>query len=97
MNKGFTLLEMVIVVSVLSILFLLAIPNIQTVMNMIENKGCDAQVKVVDTAIIEFKLIYGDYPKSVNDLINAGLITQKQQKCPDNTNISISNNQAYVR
>ena len=35
MKRGFTLLEMIIVVSVLAILFLLSVPNIQRVMKIV--------------------------------------------------------------
>ena len=39
MKRGFTLLEMIIVVSVLAILFLLSVPNIQRVMKIVDEKG----------------------------------------------------------
>ncbi|MFQ8583073.1 MAG: prepilin-type N-terminal cleavage/methylation domain-containing protein [Holdemania massiliensis] len=45
MKRGFTLLEMIIVVSVLAILFLLSVPNIQQVMKIVDEKGCAAQLK----------------------------------------------------
>lgn len=96
-NKGFTLLEMVVVVSVLAALFLLAIPNIKLVLDMVDEKGCDAQVKVADTAIIEFKLIYGQYPNSVNDLVNAGLLSKNQVTCPNGKLISVNAGQAYAK
>ncbi len=72
-ENGFTLLEMIIVMMVLSILFLLTVPNIQKVAAIIENKGCDALTKVVDSAILEYKLEYGVTPSSIYDLINEGL------------------------
>jgi competence protein ComGC len=48
-QKGFTLLEMIIVVTIISILFLLTVPNIQKVLGIVDKKGCDALVKVVDS------------------------------------------------
>ncbi|MCI6272960.1 MAG: prepilin-type N-terminal cleavage/methylation domain-containing protein [Erysipelotrichaceae bacterium] len=97
MKKGFTLLEMIIVVSVLSILFLLAVPNISKVMKSIEDKGCDALVKVVDTAIIQYKLDFDEYPNSTSDLINSGLLNENQIKCKNNKIINILNGQAYAQ
>ena len=97
MKKGFTLLEMIIVVSVLSILFLLAVPNISKVMKSIENKGCDAMVKVVDTAIIQYKLDFDEYPNSTSDLINSGLLNENQIKCKNNKIINILDGQAYAQ
>ena len=51
MKKGFTLLEMIIVLTIISIIFLLTVPNIQTVLGIVNNKGCEALVKTVDSAI----------------------------------------------
>ena len=56
MKKGFTLLEMIIVVTIVSILFLLTVPNIQKVIGVVDDKGCEAQIKVVDSAILEYRL-----------------------------------------
>ena len=58
MKKGFTLLEMIIVVTIVSILFILSVPNIQKVLGIVNEKGCDALVKVVDSAILEYRLAY---------------------------------------
>ncbi len=46
--KGFTLLEMIVVVMIISILFLLTVPNVSKIMNSVESVGCDALLKVVD-------------------------------------------------
>lgn len=97
MKKGFTLLEMMIVISVLSILFLLAVPNIQKVIATVDKKGCDALVKVVDSAILQFKLSFDEYPNDVGDLINAGLLNEGQSRCSDGRSISISNGQASAQ
>lgn len=94
MKKGFTLLEMIIVVSVLSILFLLAVPNIQKVMKIVDAKGCDALLKVVDSAILQYKLDYDEYPGSINDLVNAGLLNENQTHCSNGNVIGIYDGQA---
>ncbi len=97
MKKGFTLLEMVIVISVLSVIFLLTVPNIQRVMRIIDKKGCDALVKVVDSAILQFKLEYDVYPYDVNDLVDAGLLNIEQTSCNDANVISIIEGKAYAK
>lgn len=88
---------MVVVVSVLSVMFLLTVPNIQKVMNIVERKGCDALVKVVDSAILQYKLNYNEYPASVYDLVNAGLLTSDQIECSNGEIISIIDGQAYAQ
>lgn len=95
-KKGFTLLEMTIVVLIISVLFLLTVPNIQKTLTIVNNKGCKALEKVADSAIIQYKLEYDEYPSSVQDLISAGLLTEDQVKCDGNHTLSISDGQAYV-
>ena len=97
MKRGFTLLEMVVVLTVLSIIFLLTVPNIQNILSLVETKGCDAQLKVIDTAVIQYKLQYDHYPNSMADLLNSGIISQSQTKCQNGSMIYLSNNQAYVQ
>ena len=94
--QGFTLLEMIVVVLIISILFLLTIPNVSKVMESVENVGCDALTKVVDAAIIEFKLDYDEYPSSINDLISGGYITSEQATCSNGKAITISDGHAYA-
>lgn len=97
MNKnGFTLLEMIIVIMVLSVLFLLTVPNIQKVAGIIENKGCDALVKVVDSAVLEYKLETGSYPTSVSQLIAEGFLREGQDDCSNGKSISIYQGQAFA-
>lgn len=97
MKKGFNLLEMIIVVSVLSILFLLTVPNIQKVIGIVDRKGCDALVKVVDSAILQYKLDFDEYPTDVDDLVQAGLIDESQTTCSNNQIILIQDGQAYAQ
>ena len=96
MKKGFTLLEMIIVVSIISILFILTVPNIQKVLAVVNKKGCDALVKVVDSAILEYRLEYGRDPGSTADLIHAGFMSDGQTKCEDGRTISIYGGQAQA-
>ena len=53
-KKGFTLLEMVVVVMIIAILFLLTIPNVSKVIDSVDNNACDALTRVVDSAIVQY-------------------------------------------
>ena len=97
MKRGFTLLEMIIVGSVLAILFLLSVPNIQRVMKIVDEKGCAAQLKVIDSAILQYKLDTGQLPLRINDLVSAGLLTKQQTECSGGEQLEIREGQAYVR
>ena len=94
MKKGFTLIEMVLVMSVIVIIFLLTLPNIQQTLGIVNNKGCDAQIKVIDAAILQYQLKFDAIPTSISQLVEAGLITQRQTQCQDLGGIRIENGQA---
>lgn len=96
-NKGFTLLEMVVVVMIVSILFLLTVPNISKVMGSVDAKGCDALTKVVDSAIIQYRLDNGNYPASVNELVDGGYLSSSQTKCSSGESIGIVDGHAVYK
>ena len=48
-DKGFTLIEMLIVLFVISILMIITIPNITKNQSAIKSKGCEAFVNIIDT------------------------------------------------
>ena len=93
---GFTLLEMTIVVIIISILFLLSVPNIQKTLAIVNQKGCAAIEKVADAAILEYRLEYGEYPGSAQDLGNAGLLSENQLSCDGFRSLTIVNGQAVM-
>ncbi len=97
MRKAFTLIEMVIVLMVIGTLFLLMIPNINKVMNMINEKSCENQVKIVDTAIIEYQILYDELPNSIDDLVEEGLLIEKQIRCQNNKTIEIIDGKAEIQ
>ena len=83
-KKGFTLLEMTVVVLIVSVLFLLVVPNIRQTMDIVNERGCRALEKVGDAAILEYRMEYDEYPGDVQDLVSAGLLTDKQTTCDNN-------------
>ncbi|MBE6107958.1 MAG: prepilin-type N-terminal cleavage/methylation domain-containing protein [Erysipelotrichaceae bacterium] len=96
-KKGFTLLEMILVVSVLSVLFLLTVPSIQKVLAVVDEKGCSALVKVADAAIVQYRLETGDFPDDVYDLISHGYLNESQLECSNGKIIVISGGEADAR
>ena len=97
MKKGFTLIEMTVVVCILSIILLLTVPNIQKVIRIVDDKGCKALEKVVDSAILEYKLAYDVYPDDIDDLINAGLLDDSQSKCSNGKSVMIYDGKAMAQ
>ena len=97
MRKGFTMLEMILVIAVLSALLILTVPNIQKVLGIVNRKGCDAQLKIVDTAILEYTIARGGEPQSIGDLIDEGLLSERQRYCQNHDEIVLDNGQASIR
>ena len=95
-KAGFTLLEMTVVVIIISVLFLLSVPNIQKTLGIVNDKGCKAIEKVADAAILQYKMEYDEYPGSPMDLVNAGLLSEEQLKCDGSKSLIIVNGQAKV-
>jgi prepilin-type N-terminal cleavage/methylation domain-containing protein len=55
-EKGFTLIEMMIVLLVISILIMITIPNITTQQKVIRGKGCEAYINMVQAQVEAYKM-----------------------------------------
>lgn len=94
MKRAFTLIEMVLVMSVIVIIFLLTLPNIQKTMGVVNSKGCEAQLKIVDAAILQSTLKNDRTPTSISELVNDGFLSSRQASCADGGAIRIEGGQA---
>lgn len=89
-KKGFTLVELLVVIVILVIIMSIAIPSITSSLDRSKAKQRDAKVKLIESAAE----IYADRhigtttvsttKVSVSDLYNEGLITIEQLKDPFN-------------
>lgn len=97
MKKGFTILEMIIVLSVIALIFLITLPNIQQKQTIIQNKGCDALVEVVNSQILLFELDTLEKPDGIDDLISGGYLKDSQRRCPNGDQIEVIDGEAEVQ
>ena len=88
-NKGFTLIEMLIVLLIISILILVTIPNVTKHFATIDEKGCDAYVAMVQGQVEAYKIDKMEFP-DVSDLIEEGYISTEGAKCPSGEDIIIN-------
>ncbi|HEM2778583.1 prepilin-type N-terminal cleavage/methylation domain-containing protein [Streptococcus suis] len=77
--KGFTLVEMLVVLGIISLLLLLFVPNLSQQKDAIQKKGNAAVIKVVESQMELYELEH-DKEATVEDLQQAGYITEKQAK-----------------
>lgn len=86
-EEGFTLIEMMIVLLIISVLVLIAIPNVTKHSKSIDEKGCEAYVKMVEGQVAAYKMEKHADP-SVEDLERDGYLPNGA-KCPDGSEVSI--------
>jgi competence protein ComGC len=86
-QKGFTLIEMMIVLLVISVLLVITVPNVTKNNSSINEKGCEAFVKMVQGQVQAYELDDNELPVSVAALKAGGYITQ--EKCPSGKEIII--------
>ena len=96
-QEGFTILEMMIVLSIVALLFLLTLPNIQQKEAIIEKKGCEALTSVVDAQILLYEIDTLQTPTSVDQLVSKGYLKESQKRCPDGRKIVIRGGQTYAQ
>ncbi|HEL1711137.1 TPA: prepilin-type N-terminal cleavage/methylation domain-containing protein [Streptococcus suis] len=77
--KGFTLVEMLVVLGIISLLLLLFVPNLSQQKDAIQKKGDAAVVKVVESQMELYELEH-DEEATVADLQAKSYITEKQAK-----------------
>jgi competence protein ComGC len=61
-EKGFTLVEMMIVMLVISVLLIVTIPNVAKHNANINDKGCDAFVKMVQAQVQSYQIKHNKIP-----------------------------------
>ena len=88
-DKGFTLIEMLIVLMIISVLIILVVPNLSGKSQSVHDTGCDALVKVVQAQTDLYFLDEGEYPSSVSAL-TPNYISEEQTECPNGDTITIS-------
>ncbi|GKV68090.1 competence protein ComGC [Sporosarcina sp. NCCP-2716] len=87
-EQGFTLIEMMIVLLIISVLILVAIPNVTKHSKSIDDKGCDAYLKMVEGQVQAYKMDKKKFPATIGELSTAEYLPDNA-KCPDGSELSI--------
>ncbi|MGL5979249.1 MAG: competence type IV pilus major pilin ComGC [Erysipelotrichaceae bacterium] len=95
-KKGFTILEMMFVLGIVALLFLLTLPNIQQKQTIIDDKGCEALIEVVNAQILLYQIEHLEPPTSISDLISEGYLKESQRRCPSGITIELSDGEAFA-
>ena len=95
-KKGFTLIEMLLVLLIISVLLILIIPNIAKQSEHIQKTGCSAQLKLIETQIEAYTLKFNRKPTSIEDLVQEGYIKEGQKSCKNGDTIILRGGEAIV-
>jgi competence protein ComGC len=82
-EKGFTLVEMMIVMLVISVLLIITIPNVAKHNTNINTKGCEAYVKMVQAQVQSYIMENNKVP-TMADLISKDYLNE-DSGCPNGT------------
>ncbi|MFC5713355.1 competence type IV pilus major pilin ComGC [Thalassorhabdus alkalitolerans] len=88
-QKGFTLIEMMIVLLIITVLLLIAVPNMVKNNSVAQSKGCEATVDLLQTQVATYEVEHGDRPSSLNNLLEEGYVDRIT--CPDGSSLTLSN------
>lgn len=90
-QKGFTLIEMVMVLFIISVLMLLIVPNVVKQKNQIDTQGTEALVTVIQTQVELYELDGHTEAATFSALESQGYLSVKQVKQATAKSISITN------
>lgn len=84
---GFTLIEMLIVILIISILLLIAVPNMAKNSNVVKEKSCEATIQLLQSQVAAYEVEKGELPADfsvMDDYID-------HWKCPDGQELELDN------
>ncbi|AZU63325.1 competence type IV pilus major pilin ComGC [Neobacillus mesonae] len=88
-EKGFTLIEMMIVMLIISVLLIITIPNVTKHNSNINEKGCQAYVKMVQAEVQAYQVDKNKIP-TLTELKSEGYIKDDKQGCPNGKAVEIN-------
>lgn len=68
-KKGFTLIELIVVVAILAFLATLAIPRVTKVISKARDKTYEANITIIKNALERYYVDYERYPDKIEDLV----------------------------
>jgi competence protein ComGC len=89
-QEGFTLIEMMIVLMIISVLLIITVPNVTKHNANINNKGCEAYIQMVQAQVQAYEMDKQALPTNIQDLINEKYLKSDKSACGKGTVLTIS-------
>lgn len=93
-ERGFTLIEMMIVLMIISILLLIAIPNMTSNNKVANDRGCDATIDLLQAQVGAYYVENKKYPENLEALKDKFVDTIE---CPNGTKLILDENRKVVK
>lgn len=68
-EKGFTLMEMLVVLFIIGVILAIALPNLTKTGDSAQKKADQANIKMLEAQAENYRLAEGKYPKELGDLV----------------------------
>lgn len=88
-QRGFTLIEMLIVMLIITVLIAIAIPNVSKQTSAVDEKGCLAFVQMVQGQVESYRMDNKKIP-TLTDLEDEGYLKTGETNCPNGDVVNIS-------
>lgn len=80
-ERGFTLIEMLVVLFIIGLIIAIAIPNLKAAGETAQTRADEANRKLISAQADNYYLEYGEYPASVHELVRRGYL-RSVPRCP---------------
>lgn len=84
-ERAFTLIEMIIVMTIISILLLIIVPNMAKNTKVVNKKSCEATIKLLQSQVGVYEMEKESKPTSIEDLAEY----VDRTDCPDKTELQL--------
>lgn len=74
-KKGFTLVELMVVVVILGILVAIAVPVYNATTSNAETRACQANIRTLNGTCSQYRIDKNAYPSALTDLVSNGYLT----------------------
>lgn len=88
-QRGFTLIEMLIVMLIITVLIAIAIPNVSKQTSAVDDKGCKAFVQMVQGQVESYRMDLKAIP-TIPNLVSEGYLKTGETNCPNGDTVKIS-------
>lgn len=80
-NKGFTLVELMVVILIIGILVAIAVPVYNNVQKNAKEKACALNIRTIEGAVVQYYAEHNKYPK-LSELCGNDKYIKEEPKCP---------------